>query len=141
MNTPDRPAVVAAPVPARRVRFKWAWWLLAYASLGTGIVGIFVPGLPTTVFVLISAYAASRGSERLRRRLLEDPRFGASIRDWEAHGAVSRRGKWMATLTMAVCALVLLLFVHKPWVQVVAIGCMSGVALWLWLRPEPPPRE
>jgi uncharacterized membrane protein YbaN (DUF454 family) len=122
-------------------RFRWAWWLLAYVSLATGIVGIFVPGLPTTVFVLISAYAASRGSESLRRRLLEDPRFGASIRDWEAHGAVSRRGKWMATLTMAVCALVLLLFVHKPWVQVVAIGCMSGVSLWLWLRPEPPPRE
>ncbi|CTP85564.1 hypothetical protein A6R71_09530 [Xanthomonas translucens pv. arrhenatheri] len=122
-------------------RFRWAWWLLAYVSLATGIVGIFVPGLPTTVFVLISAYAASRGSERLRRRLLEDPRFGASIRDWEAHGAVSRRGKWMATLTMAVCALVLLLFVHTLWVQALAIGCMSGVALWLWLRPEPPPRQ
>jgi hypothetical protein len=42
---------------------------------------------------------------------------------------------------MAVCALVLLLFVHTRWVQVLAIGCMSGVALWLWLRPEPPPRE
>ncbi|MDL5368124.1 YbaN family protein [Xanthomonas sp. NCPPB 2654] len=121
-------------------RFRWAWWLLAYVSLATGIVGIFVPGLPTTVFVLISAYAASRGSERLRRRLLEDPRFGPSIRDWETHGAVSRRGKWMATLTMAVCALVLLLFVHRLWVQVLAIGCMSCVALWLWLRPEPPPR-
>ncbi|MDR6672313.1 YbaN family protein [Xanthomonas sp. 1678] len=122
-------------------RFRWAWWLLAYVSLATGIVGIFVPGLPTTVFVLISAYAASRGSERLRRRLLEDPRFGPSIRDWETHGAVSRRGKWMATLTMAVCALVLLLFVHRLWVQVLAIGCMSCVALWLWLRPEPPPRD
>jgi len=119
-------------------RFRWAWWLLAYVSLATGIVGIFVPGLPTTVFVLISAYAASRGSERLRRRLLEDPRFGPSIRDWETHGAVSRRGKWMATLTMAACALVLLLFVRKPWVQALAIGCMSCVALWLWLRPEPP---
>ncbi|AJC47103.1 MULTISPECIES: YbaN family protein [Xanthomonas] len=119
-------------------RFRWAWWLLAYASLATGIVGIFVPGLPTTVFVLIAAYAAARGSPRLRRRLLRDPRFGRSIRDWERHGAVSRRGKWMATLTMAACALVLLLFVHRLWVQVLAIGCMSAVALWLWWRPEPP---
>ena len=34
------------------VRYRWAWWLLAYVSLGVGIVGIFVPGLPTTVFVL-----------------------------------------------------------------------------------------
>ena len=44
---------------ARPVRFRWAWWLLAYASLGLGIVGVFVPGLPTTVFILIAAYAAS----------------------------------------------------------------------------------
>ncbi|MCF5933161.1 YbaN family protein, partial [Xanthomonas perforans] len=35
----------------RPTRFRWAWWLLAYASLVTGIVGIFVPGLPTTVFI------------------------------------------------------------------------------------------
>ena len=29
-----------------RSRFRWAWWLLAYASLGLGIVGAFVPGMP-----------------------------------------------------------------------------------------------
>ena len=40
-----------------RNRFRWAWWLLAYASLGVGIVGIFVPGLPTTVFVIAAAWA------------------------------------------------------------------------------------
>lgn len=57
MSLPERPDVAdAAPAPVRRpVRFRWAWWLLAYVSLGTGIVGIFVPGLPTTVFILISA--------------------------------------------------------------------------------------
>jgi uncharacterized protein len=65
-----------------RSRFRWAWWLLAYASLGLGIVGVFVPGLPTTVFVLLAAYAAARGSERLHARLLADPRFGQVIRDW-----------------------------------------------------------
>ena len=41
------------PRGPRPPRLRWAWWLLAYASLGVGIVGIFVPGLPTTVFVLI----------------------------------------------------------------------------------------
>jgi uncharacterized membrane protein YbaN (DUF454 family) len=80
-----------------RSRFRWAWWLLAYISLGTGIVGIFVPGLPTTVFILIAAYAASRGSDRLHRYLLEHPRFGPMIRNWQTNGAVSRRAKWAAT--------------------------------------------
>lgn len=126
-----------------RSRFRWAWWLLAYASLGVGIVGIFVPGLPTTVFILLSAYAAARGSDRLHAWLLAHPRFGPAIRDWQAHGAVSRRAKWMATGTMLACAAVLLavmpLFAaHRWWMTALPLACMAVVAAWLWRRPEPP---
>lgn len=126
----------------RRSRFRWAWWLLAYVSLGLGIVGIFVPGLPTTVFVLVAAYAASRGSDRLHRYLQRHSRFGPMIRDWQANGAVSRRAKWMATGTMLVCAAVLLAIMlstgsHRWWMAVLPIACMVAVAVWLWLRPEP----
>lgn len=117
---------------------RWAWWLLAYVSLGVGIVGIFVPGLPTTVFVLISAWAASHGSERLHRWLLGHPRFGPVIRDWQAHGAVSRKGKWMASLTMLACALITLWCVPLAWVKWTSISIMACVCLWLWLRPLPP---
>ena len=125
-----------------RSRFRWAWWLLAYASLGLGLVGILVPGLPTVPFILLSAFAAARGSERLRRRLLEHRVFGPMIRDWEAHGAVSRRAKWMATGTMVACAFVLLLAMrfagrHEGWMLALPVGCMAVVATWLWLRPEP----
>ncbi len=122
---------------------RWLWWLLAYASLALGIVGIFVPGLPTTVFVLISAYAAARGSERLHRWLLQHPRFGPAIRDWQAHGAVSRRAKWAATCAMLACAAILLLVMprfpaHRWWMTALPIACMAAVALWLWFRPERP---
>ncbi|PBJ81576.1 hypothetical protein CMZ84_15410 [Lysobacteraceae bacterium NML93-0399] len=127
----------------RRTRFRWAWWLLAYVSLGLGIIGIVVPGMPTTVFVLIAAWAAARGSDRLHHWLLTHPRFGPSIRDWQAHGAVSRRGKWLATVTMAACAaillaLMLLIPAHRWWMTALPITCMTIVAIWLWLRPEPP---
>ncbi|MEP6907164.1 MAG: YbaN family protein [Pseudoxanthomonas sp.] len=126
----------------RRSRFRWAWWLLAYASLGTGIVGIFVPGLPTTVFILIAAYAASRGSDRLHRYLLQHARFGPTIRNWQANGAVSRRAKWAATGTMLLCAAMLLAIMlvsgsHRVWMAALPMGCMAAVAVWLWRRPEP----
>ena len=119
-------------------RLRWAWWLLAYLSLGIGIVGIFVPGLPTTVFVLVSAWAAAHGSERLHRWLLAHPRFGPLIRDWQAHRAVSRRAKWLATSTMVVCAAILAWAAPRPWIAEFGIGCMVVVAIWLWRRPEPP---
>ncbi len=126
-----------------RSRFRWAWLLLAYVSLGTGIVGIFVPGLPTTVFILLAAYAASRGSARLHQRLLQDPRFGPMIRDWQTHRAVSRKAKWAATVTMLACAGVLLAIMfstgsHRAWMVALPITCMVVVGTWLWLRPEPP---
>lgn len=124
-------------------RFRWAWWLLAYASLGLGIVGIFVPGLPTTVFVLVAAYAAARGSDRLHGYLLRHRQFGPMIRDWQAHGAVSRRAKKLATLAMLACSAILLLVMqsvasHRWWMAALPITCMAIVAGWLWRRPEPP---
>lgn len=128
----------AQPPEPRPVRLRWAWWLLAYVSLGVGIIGIFVPGLPTTVFVLISAWAASRGSARLHAWLLNHPRFGKAIVDWQAHGAVSRKGKWMASLTMLVCALITLWCAPLPWIKAFSISIMGIVCLWLWSRPLPP---
>ncbi len=138
VSMPDPAQHDSTPVTPRRVRFRWAWWLLAYVSLGIGIVGIFVPGLPTTVFVLVSAWAASHGSERLHGWLLAHRQFGPVIRDWQAHGAVSRRAKWLATGTMAVCAAIMLWCVPLPWVRWLSIGCMAVVAAWLWARPLPP---
>ncbi|GAB6196229.1 YbaN family protein [Lysobacter xanthus] len=121
----------------RPVRFRWAWWLLAYASLGLGIVGIVVPGLPTVPFVLLSAFAAARGSERLHARLLADRRFGPMIRDWQAQGAVSRRAKGLATTMMTLAAAVMFLTAPKVWMAATGTACMAVVAAWLWSRPEP----
>ena len=115
---------------------RWGWWLLAWTSLGVGLAGAVLPVLPTVPFILLAAYAAARGSPRLHRRLLADPRFGPAIRDWRAHGAVSRRAKWLASASMAASAL--LLVALAPRASPFGITFMALVALWLWRRPEPP---
>ncbi|MGO4221150.1 YbaN family protein [Lysobacter sp. TAF61] len=120
-------------------RWRWAWWLLAYASLGLGVIGIVVPGLPTVPFVLLSAFAAARGSQRLHDKLLAHPQFGPMIRDWQAHGAVSRRAKWLAVTMMSACAVIMFLTAPRWWMAATGAAIMTVVALWLWARPEPPP--
>jgi uncharacterized membrane protein YbaN (DUF454 family) len=120
-----------------RTRFRWAWWLLAYASLGLGLVGIVVPGLPTVPFVLLAAYAAARGSQRLHQWLLAHRQFGPMIRDWQEQGAVSRRAKWLATTMMIACAAILFLTAPKAWMAATGTAIMALVAAWLWRRPEP----
>lgn len=114
------------------------WWLLAYASLALGLVGIVLPGLPTVPLVLLSAFAAARGSTRLHAWLLAHRHFGPMIRDWQAHGAVTRRGKRMAILMMTLSGVLMLLFMPNRWLAVPGILVMAIVGTWLWCRPEPP---
>ena len=132
----NAPLPSPAPPPASR-RTRWLWWLLAYASLGLGVIGIVVPGLPTVPFVLLSAFAAARGSQRLYAWLLAHRQFGPMIRDWEAHGAVSRRAKWLATIMMTACAAIMWLTAPKLWMAGIGTAIMAVVATWLWFRPEP----
>ena len=118
-------------------RLRWAWWLLAYASLGLGLLGIVVPGLPTVPFVLLAAYAAARGSARLRRWLVGHRRFGPMIVDWETQGAVSLRAKRLASGMMAACAVVMFLTAPVWWMAASGTAIMAVVAAWLWRRPLP----
>jgi uncharacterized membrane protein YbaN (DUF454 family) len=136
---PDPSDPDSAPLPRPLAApWRWALLLLAGVSLATGIVGIFVPGLPTTVFLLVAAWAAARSSPRLHAWLLRHRVFGKLIADWQAGGYVSRRSKWNATVAMSVCAVLLVWAGTRWWISAAACACMAVVLCWLWLRPERP---
>lgn len=116
---------------------RWAWALAAYACLGLALAGVALPILPTTPFALLAAYCAARGSERLHARLLAHGTLGPVIRDWSEQRAVTRRAKLIATATMALSAVILLVLSGPGWLLLGTTGMMVCVATWLWLRPEP----
>ncbi len=126
------------PPPRYPRHWRWAWWLLAYLSLALGLAGIVLPVLPTTPFILLAAFAAARGSERLYGWLLAHAVMGPMIRDWNANGAVNRNAKWLATAMMALTAVMLFIFSPRWWLAAAVSLMMVTVATWLWLRPEPP---
>lgn len=126
---------------SERSRVRPLWFALACLSLALGAIGVVVPGLPTTPFVILAAWAAARSSPRLHGWLVEHRLFGPLIHDWRAYRAVSRRAKGAATASMGVCAAVLFLVGPTTWVAAAGVGIMAIVATWLWLRPEPPPRD
>ena len=114
------------------------WGAAGVISLAIGIVGIFLPLLPTTPLVLLAAFCFSRCSEAWERWLLEHRTFGPMVRDWQAHGAVSRRAKWVSTLTMLACSAIFFLTSPRWWMAALGTAIMACVSVWLWLRPEPP---
>ncbi|RRD42609.1 DUF454 family protein [Comamonadaceae bacterium OH3737_COT-264] len=146
--TPPEPAQAPATAhtPARKPRalphtnpvMRTLLHLLALLCLALGIVGVFVPGLPTTVFILTAAWAAARSSPRTHDWLLGHKTFGPTLRNWEEGGLVSRKSKYTASLVMAASVGVMLLTnMPKPAIAFTAV-CLACVAIWLWLRPEPP---
>lgn len=138
-EAPTGPLAPAQPVycPIRSPLLRWLLLACAVTSLCLGILGIFVPGLPTTVFILVAGACAARSSARLHGWLWRHPLFGGMLRNWAAGGYVSRRAKWSATATMLVCAIIMLLVPAPRWAQILSISCMACVLAWLWRRPEP----
>ena len=138
-NAADASHADAAP-PLRTLPWPVRWLLLAFAvlCLVLGLIGVIVPGLPTTVFILMAAWAAARSSPRLYRWLWQHRLFGPLLHNWSQGGRVSRRAKWSATVLMALSSLILLITQTPAWVTTVALTSMACVLVWLWRRPEPP---
>ncbi|NUU01514.1 YbaN family protein [Herbaspirillum robiniae] len=126
----------ASPSQLAPARTRWLWLALAYLSLGVGIVAVFIPGIPTTEFILLSAWAAGKGSPRLQRWLEHHPVFGVMIHNWRNGRVVARRAKISASLMMSLCLVIMLLTVKHRWIIVLAALGMAAGAMWMWSRPE-----
>ena len=129
--------------PQRTLPAAVRYLLLAFAVLcvALGVIGIFVPGLPTTVFILLAGWAAARSSPRFSAWLENHATFGPMIRDWRDRGAVSRRAKVSASVVMAISSAILFLTASRAWVAEAITVVMAVVLMWLWRRPEPEQRS
>ncbi|SEG84733.1 YbaN family protein [Marinobacterium lutimaris] len=116
---------------------RLAWRLLALLFVALGMIGAVLPGMPTTVFLLLALWAAARGWPQLHDWLLNHPVYGEHLRNWQEQRAVPRRAKWLASLSMALSGLILALTLGFGLWVCLAMSSMILVASWLWSRPEP----
>lgn len=117
-------------------------WLLiigGWISLLLGVIGAFLPILPTTPLVLLAAFLFSKGSTRLHGWLLSQPYLGAMIVDWERNGVIRLRAKWMATAAIIPLFTYTVVFVpvHGA-VKVIVVLTGIGVLGFIWSRPSVP---
>ncbi len=110
--------------------------VLAYVSLGIGLIAIVVPGLPTTEFILLAAWAATRSSPRLSAWLENHRLFGPILSNWRNGKIIARRAKVSATVSMLLCATLMLVMLEHHWPVYLAIAGMTLGNLWIWSRPE-----
>lgn len=109
---------------------KWLLVAIGLISVGIGVLGIFVPLLPTTPFLLIGAACFARSSDRLHEWLVNHRWLGGYIRDYRERGAITRRAKVVVLLLLWV-SIGYSVVTASPrwWLQVIALLIAVGVTV------------
>ena len=117
---------------------KPVFFTIGILSLSLGYVGIVVPGLPTTVFILIATWAFSKCSTKFTYWIENHRLFGPMVLNWKQYRGLSRRAKKVAILTI-IPTFAFTIFIAFSLIGDLIFG-FFGIALCTWLatRPEPP---
>jgi uncharacterized membrane protein YbaN (DUF454 family) len=124
-----------APRPLRSPN-RYLYLGIGYACLGLAVVGAVLPLMPTTVFLLIAAWAFGRANPQLREKLRNSPRFGPLLRDWEEHRAIRPRAKRAAVLGMAASWVVVAVVFQDLLASAIAGAILVCVAAYILTRPS-----
>ena len=108
---------------------------LGIVSFATGFVGMFLPLVPTVPLMLLAAFCFARSNPAWEQRLLDDPRFGPSIRAWRARRAIPRSAKMLSTGLLLASAATSLLLLDGGW-QFVTPVLTAAMLPWIWTRPD-----
>lgn len=113
-------------------------------SVGLGVLGMFLPVMPTTPFLLLAAICYERSSEHFHRWLLTNRWFGEYIRNYrEGRGMLLRQKIYTITLLWLTIGLSVMFFVPLWWVRTMLVAIATGVTIHLvrinTYRPETPP--
>ena len=114
---------------------------LGWLCVGLGFVGVFVPGIPTTIFLIIALWAFTKSSEKLRHWLLNHKRFGPILNNWQKHKVVPRRAKILMVVLMS---LAVILFYYSSQSLILTIGLiiiLVSVAIYVISLPSKIPEN
>ena len=115
------------------------WLFIAAGSLFVllGLIGLFLPLLPTTPFLLLAAACYARGSRRFYDWLLANRTFGPLIHEWRTHRSIPYRTKLSAIALMSVTLAVSIVFFVQPgWLKLALAAMGLGLAIWMYRMPS-----
>ncbi|MDO5652424.1 MAG: YbaN family protein [Moraxella sp.] len=131
-NMPHAKAVYRNPM------LRVGFCLLGFVFVGLGILGVFVPGLPTTVFILLAGYSWAKSSPRLHAWLMRHKLFGKMLTDWQERRAMPRYAKYMAwsMMTLSCAWLFYRLPIDKLWIAIITAIICLGTSVWMYRLPN-----
>ncbi len=118
------------------------YFILGISFFSLGAIGAVVPGLPTTVFMLLALWAFSRSSKRFHDWLYHHPLFGPPLQQWHVHRIIPKKAKILSTGMMALSLIYLTLFTNIPvWLKTATFLVMVYGAWFILTKPSEIPEE
>jgi uncharacterized membrane protein YbaN (DUF454 family) len=119
---------------------RWALIAFGFLNVAIGLLGVILPGLPTTPFLLVALWAFARSSQRFHDWLYSHPKLGPSLRAWRDHRVVPKRAKVLALATMAT-SLAYVVYFHDEYAMlpIIMATIMVPTAIWLVSRDSQTP--
>lgn len=116
---------------------RWVWLAAGWGFFALGVIGAFLPVLPTTPFMIVALWAFSKSSERFRNWLYNHPVFGPPLQRWHQHRVISRAGKMAAVGAMGASFAYLTIFTGANATVLFATGAlMCGAAGYILSKPS-----
>ncbi len=120
-----------------KTTLRYSWLIVGWVSLIVGIIGLFVPLLPTTPFVILTGYCFSKGSQRMHQWIINHRYLGLVIRNWNENRSIPLSAKWMSSVMMV--GSIVLIHWHPripPLVQWGVSAFLVSVIIFVLSRPS-----
>lgn len=129
----DVPSLRGGPGRLKTHVYAAAGW----AMVALGVIGVFLPVMPTTVFLILAAWFFSRSSPRFEAWLLDHPYLGPPVRKWRETGAIGVRAKALALAGMAFGYAIFWFAARpSPVLAIIVAAFLAGSALFVLTRPS-----
>ncbi len=113
--------------------------ILGWITLSLGVIGAFLPILPTTPFVLLASYFFSKGSPKFYHWLLSSKLFGSIINNWNKYGVIDIKSKLIAgSFLVSVGALYFFYSQYSIYIKSTILCVFTLVLLFIFTRPSKP---
>ncbi|EMH4164076.1 DUF454 family protein [Pluralibacter gergoviae] len=109
--------------------------IIGWLAIALGTLGVFLPLLPTTPFILLAAWCFSRSSPRFHHWLLHRSWFGPYLRHWQQHKAMPPGAKSRAIAVIIVTFAVSLWLVDITWVRILLLAMLACLLFFMWRIP------
>jgi len=103
--------------------------------VGLAILGVVLPILPTTPFLLVAAACFAKSSPEMQKRLLANKTFGPLIHDWQKYRSIPRKAKRIALLTIILSVCWSAFMLDSFWLTVLVVALVTGPFIFLWRLP------